>query len=77
MMVLWGYEVERADIPYYFTPEIEEQLAVFAMYKKFGWPFAGGWAEQAAIVVDICSTLIDEENKRAERDRRSQHTGEH
>ena len=73
-MVLWGYEIERGDIQKYFTKEIDEQLEVYAYYCKFGFPYIGGWAEQPAVFIDICSTLIDEGNKRAKRNGTSQHT---
>ena len=63
-MVLWGYEICRKDIPMYFTDTAARAVHLWQMYKLFGWPFAGGWAEQPAYIVDIIETLELEARKR-------------
>ena len=47
----------RKDIPGYFTPEFWGQLAMWDMWRTFGFPWSGGYADQPAIYLDIVYTL--------------------
>ena len=64
VMVVGGYQVERSKIPSYFAAESMGKLELFWRYKRLGWPFAGGWAEQPAYLVDIIELLEIEMGKR-------------
>jgi hypothetical protein len=64
MMVLWGYEICRRDIPKYLTPRLRSRVHIWENYRRFGLPFAGGWAEQPAVVMDVIELLEDELAKR-------------
>jgi hypothetical protein len=66
-MVFHGYEVRREDIPSYFCRDNAERIAFYYRYKTFGWPYAGGWAEQPAGLVDIVELLEGEIGKRAQK----------
>lgn len=64
VMVLYGNEIHRAKIPEYFSAENVEAINLYTRYKLFGFPFAGGWAEQPARVMDVIETLEAESAKR-------------
>lgn len=57
------YEVPRMDIPSYFSDEFWDAYRVWQNYRTFGWPFAGGWAEQPARVYDLIRCLEIESRK--------------
>jgi hypothetical protein len=65
-MVLKGCDVviDRARIPEYLNNENGAKLAFYSRYKAFGWPFAGGWAEQPAYLLDIIERLEIEARKK-------------
>lgn len=64
-MVLHGYEIERARIPEYITDDQLQYIDWWFKWKKFGFPFSGGWAEQPAIYMDVIETLEAEIDKLA------------
>jgi len=64
-MVLWGHEVWRAKIPEYCTAEAAGAIGLWQNWKMFGMPFAGGWAEQPAVVMDVLEVLEAEWRKRS------------
>lgn len=66
-MVLHGHIVRRSEIPSYFTEENTRKIEFFYRYKAFGWPYAGGWAEQPAVLVDIVEVCEGEIGKRAKK----------
>jgi hypothetical protein len=35
-------------------------MRVWSRWKRFGWPYAGGWAEQPARVFDVIEALETE-----------------
>ena len=53
---------------------IVEGFRLSACWKKFGWPFAGGWAEQLARVFDVIEAVENEsiflDNERLEKAKR-------
>lgn len=64
-MVRGGYEIHRYDIKQILTdPQNVEVLNVYIRYLDFGWPYAGGWAEQRAAVFDIVDALTAEAKKK-------------
>ena len=63
-MVLHGHLIWRADIPKYRTEEAMTAIQLWSNYKCFGLPFAGGWAEQPAVVMDVLEVLENEWRKR-------------
>jgi hypothetical protein len=63
-MVIWGYEICRSDIPGYLYPRAYAAISLWSMYKTFGLPFAGGWAEQPGIHMDVIERLETEARKR-------------
>lgn len=54
------YEVVSMDIPSYFTGEFAQAAGLWGNWKRFGWPYVGGWAEQPAHIVDIVSAFEEE-----------------
>lgn len=56
--------MRRDEIPSYFTGENVSRIEFYYRYKTFGWPYAGGWAEQPAHLVDIVELLEGEMGKR-------------
>lgn len=65
-MVLGGYLVRRDRIPEYLTPDALSGVELWRRYRLFGMPFAGGWAEQPAVVLDVLETLEAEAAKKPE-----------
>lgn len=69
-MVLHGYEVERARIPEYLNGDHLQYVEWWLKWKKFGFPYSGGWAEQPAIYMDVLEVLEAETDKlRAEHEK--------
>jgi hypothetical protein len=66
-MVLFGHIVRRDEIPSYFTEENVRRIEFYYRYKAFGWPYAGGWAEQPAGLMDIVELLEGEMGKRVKK----------
>jgi hypothetical protein len=66
-MVLHGHTVRRDEISSYFTEELARRIEFYYRYKAFGWPYAGGWAEQPAHLVDIVELLEGEMGKRVKK----------
>jgi hypothetical protein len=66
-MILFGNVVRRDEIPSYFTEENVKRIEFYYRYKAFGWPYAGGWAEQPAGLVDIVELLEGEMGKRVKK----------
>jgi hypothetical protein len=63
-MVLWGYEICRRDIPGYLTERAVAAVRVWERFKQYGLPFAGGWAEQPAVYMDLIELFEAELAKR-------------
>lgn len=63
-MVLHGHVVKRHEIPSYFTEFHTQCIQFYFRYKTFGWPYAGGWAEQPARLFDIVEICESEMGKR-------------
>jgi hypothetical protein len=64
-MALQGdHLVKRDEITGIFTENIKRCLWMWEQYRKYGWPFAGGWIEQPWYVYDIISTCNIEYGKR-------------
>lgn len=63
-MVLWGYELCRKDIPRYLSGRARAAIRVWENFKLFGLPFAGGWAEQPAVYMDVIECIEAEVAKR-------------
>ena len=66
-MVLHDYVIRRDEIPFYFNEENTLRIEFYYRYKAFGWPYAGGWAEQPAGLVDIVELLEGEMGKRVKK----------
>ncbi|MFA5376861.1 MAG: hypothetical protein WC455_14015 [Dehalococcoidia bacterium] len=64
VMVLYGHEIERSEIPSYLVYDNQKKIEFYWKYKVFGWPYAGGWAEQPAYLLDIIELLESELGKR-------------
>ena len=45
--------VERKDILKHFNDYYLSALAIYNRFKRFGFPFSGGWAEQPEYIVNI------------------------
>jgi hypothetical protein len=79
-MVYWGQVICRADIPKYLTPKVYAAIDLWQKWKLFGMPFAGGWAEQPAIYMDVIERLeLEAKRRQAEHgsERRSQNQNNH
>ncbi len=63
ILVKSGILVRRDLIPDYFTDEAMEQIGLWNKYHTIGLPFAGGWAEQPAIYIDIIEALESQYRK--------------
>lgn len=50
-----GMAVEMRTIPDMFTDEFVGLLNAWSKTRKFGMPFAGGWAEQPCRLMDVLS----------------------
>lgn len=66
-MVFYDYMVKRDEIPSYFEEENIRRIEFYYRYKAFGWPYAGGWAEQPAGLVDIIELCESEMGKRVKK----------
>lgn len=49
--------IRRGDVPSILTDEIKGVLRAYHLSKKYGLPYAGGWADQPAIAMDIIWAL--------------------
>ena len=53
------------------TMKVLEQVGLWARWKRYGWPYAGGWAEQPARLFDVVDAVEGEsialENARMEK----------
>lgn len=47
-----GVTVERAKIPEYLNEYYFSCVRIWNRYKRFGFPFDGGWAEQPAYIIE-------------------------
>ena len=56
-------EVIRKDIPDYLTTDNYSVLEFYNNYKRFGFAYAGGWAQQPARHIDIIQALDIEGDK--------------
>ena len=63
-MVLYGYAIRRCEIPGYFTDDVLSALDLWQTYRIFGLPYAGGWAEQPARLMDVIRTIETEARRR-------------
>jgi hypothetical protein len=63
-MIVHGYEIVRAEIPKYLTVKAFGAINLWKTWKVFGMPFAGGWAEQPAVYMDVIEALEWEARKR-------------
>jgi hypothetical protein len=52
--------VRRRDIPDYFTADFSLALRIWADYKKFGLPYAGGYARQPAQILALIRLFENE-----------------
>jgi hypothetical protein len=72
-------EWERRRIPELFDDRFYSALVLFNRFRVFGLPFAGGWAEQPAQVVDVLDALESAsravENERADKWRSQKKSG--
>jgi hypothetical protein len=72
-------EWERRRIPELFDDRFYSALVLFNRFRVFGLPFAGGWAEQPAQVVDVLEALDGAsravENERADKWRLQKKSG--
>ena len=54
-----------------YEPWIIDAVRLWSRWKKFGWPYEGGWAEQPARVFDVIEAVENEsiylDNERIER----------
>jgi hypothetical protein len=57
------------DIPRYRTPEFAVAVEVWRLWRRFGWPYAGGWAEQPARVVDYVEVIEEAVAMKAQEDK--------
>lgn len=62
-MVRGGYDICRYDIPAILNDPVVYYLKLWKQYKRYGWPYAGGWAEQPAVYVDIIDAIEDEADR--------------
>lgn len=51
-------KIERRRIPELFNEWYWSCIGLYAKYKTFGLPFAGGWADQPAYVLDIIEAFL-------------------
>lgn len=79
-IVFHGHLVVKADIARSLTDDNLARIQWWVLYKKFGWPWAGGWAEQPAVYFDVVEALeaeadriADEKRKQAESKRGQRH----
>jgi hypothetical protein len=65
-----GLEVDRGTIPDILgDQELMGYIEWWVLWKKFGWPFSGGWAEQPAVYFDVVELLEAESERFAEKQR--------
>lgn len=60
-----GVNVERARIPEYLDEYYFSCVQIWNRYKRFGFPFEGGWAEQPAYIVEVIECfdrLVEKQN---------------
>jgi hypothetical protein len=62
-MVLNGFIVRRDKIQDYFDDETNRAIMIYSLYKRFGFAYSGGWAEQPADHFAIIDLLDAEERK--------------
>ncbi len=48
-----GKLVNKAKIPEYFTEYYHSAVMIYNRYKRFGFPWSGGWAEQPEYIVQL------------------------
>lgn len=51
--------IERRKVPEFFNEEYWSALIIYNRYKKFGFPYSGGWAEQPAHLIELIEALDD------------------
>jgi hypothetical protein len=58
--VLGGHAVRRRDIENYFTEDFARAFRIWSDYKRFGLPYAGGYARQPAQIIEIIRLFENE-----------------
>lgn len=53
MKLFNGVKVERKKILDYFNEYYMSALIIYNRYKRFGFPWSGGWAEQPDYIMSI------------------------
>lgn len=66
MVLFNGMKVVKADIPSYFNEYYYSAVMIYNRFKRFGFPWSGGWAEQPEYIVSLCEIFeatIDEHGR--------------
>ena len=70
-MVIKGYEVQRWRLHEdYLNDENIRMIELYFKIKKYGWPFAGNWAEQPIRIFKLVEVLDIEMGKYKENGKR-------
>ena len=59
-MIIGQYLIRRDMIRDYFTDYNIMSIKLWKNYKKYGWPYVGGWAQQPSFVYDVIETIESE-----------------
>ena len=54
IVLFTGDVVKKPDIKGYFNEYYQSAVNIYNRFKRFGLPFAGGWAEQPEYILRIC-----------------------
>ena len=52
-MLFSNVQVKRKDVLDHFNDYYLSALAIYNRFKRFGFPFIGGWAEQPDYIINI------------------------
>lgn len=47
------WDVPRRELHTYLTPDFWKEYDEWAKYKRYGFRYTGGWAEQPAVYIDL------------------------
>jgi hypothetical protein len=54
------WDVPRCEMHKYLTPEFYREMHEWNHYRRYGFRFSGGWAEQPAAYIDLMDVFEEE-----------------
>ncbi len=56
-MLVGNEWVERREVPKFFNEEFWSAYRIYSRFRRFGFPYSGGWEEQPAHIVELIEAM--------------------